>query len=230
MGLQGDNYKTAAQREAFFERLEERLRGLPAIQQVSLSSSNPVWGFNSSGGIVIEGQPEPAPGQYPEAFFEPVSTQYFATLGAHLIAGRNFAATDAADHPEVLIINEAMARRFWPNENPLGKRIGRPDPDRHWREIVGVVRDMSFPGRLDEPYTRLQIFRPLAQAPPNWMTISLRTSTSPEALANTVRRTVAEIDPTQPVNQIRSARSLWIRDWEICLCWERYWVLLPVSD
>jgi putative ABC transport system permease protein len=206
--LQGEKYATPAQRRAFYDRLEERLGSLPGVQQVSISGSQLVWGFNSSGGIVIEGQPEPEQGQYPECYFEPVSAQYFETMGIRLRAGRSFTASDTADHPEVLIINEAMARRFWPNEDPIGKRVGRPGSDHHWREVVGMVNDVSFPGRPGEPYTRLAMFRPIEQSPQSWATIELRTSAKPEAMAGALRHAVAEIDPAEPVNQIRTARSL----------------------
>jgi len=204
----GTNYVTAAQRGTFYGQLEERLRVLPGVGQVALSSSQPVWGFNSSGGFVVEGQPEPAPGQYPEVFFEPVSLRYFETLGVRLLEGRVFTAADTADKPPVVIINEMMARRFWPHESPIGKRIGRPGQNRNWMEVVGVVNDIGFPGGLGEPYTRLESFRPLAQTPPGGVVLMLRTSAAPEALVNAVRRAVAELDSTQPVHRIRTVRSL----------------------
>ncbi|HZS08168.1 MAG TPA: ABC transporter permease [Blastocatellia bacterium] len=208
LGLRGTNYTTPAQRGAFLQRLEERLRALPGVRQVALSASQPVWGFNSSGGVVIEGQPEAPQGQWPEVFFEPVSTGYFETLGVRLLEGRFFTPADTADRPAVVIINETMARRFWPNESAVGKRVGRPGNNRNWVEIVGVVNDISFPGSLGEPYTRLESFRPMAQSPQGSMVISLRTSSAPEALASDLRRAVAELDPTQPVHRVRAVRSL----------------------
>ncbi len=180
---------------------------LPGVQSVALSSSQPVWGFGSSGGFVVEGRPEPAPGQYPEVFFETVSLRYFETLGVRLLQGRAFTSADTADKPPVIIINETLARRFWPNESPIGKRLGRPGNNRNWAEVVGVVNDMGFPASLGEPYTRLQSFRPLAQYPAGG-NITLRSSVSPESFANILRRAVAELDPALPVHRIRTARSL----------------------
>jgi putative ABC transport system permease protein len=208
ISLRGTNYATPAQRSAFHQKLEERLQALPGVQQVALSSSQPVWGFNSSGSFKVEGQPEPAPGQWPEVYFEPVSLRYFETLGVRLLAGRAFNATDTADKSPVIIVNETLARRFWPNESAVGKRIGRPGQNPNWQEVVGVVNDMGFPGGLGEPYTRFQGFRPMVQQPPGGLTITLRSSTAPEALAGVLRRAVAEIDPTQPVHRIRTTRSL----------------------
>jgi putative ABC transport system permease protein len=202
-------YTNADQRRAFHQRLEERLAALPGVERVALSSSQPVFGFNSSGGVLIEGQPEPAPGQYPEVFQEPVSLGYFDTFGIRLLSGRAFTSADAAGRPEVVIINETMARRFWPNESPIGKRIGSPySTNRNWREVVGVVNDVGFPASLGEPYTRLQSFRPLAQSPVEFVVISLRASASPEALTNVLRAAVAELDPTLPAHQIRTTRRM----------------------
>jgi len=110
-----------------------------------------------------------------------------------------------AGQPEVLIVNEALAHRFWPNENPIGKRIRGTG---QWLQVVGVVNDVSFPGRLAEPQTRFQIFLPLAQAPWSLANIALRTSVTPEAMAGALRRAVAEIDSAEPVNQIRTVRSM----------------------
>ncbi|MGH9753663.1 MAG: ABC transporter permease [Blastocatellia bacterium] len=209
ISLPRTRYTNDDQRRAFHQRLEERLATLPGVERVALSGSQPVWGFNSSGGFMVEGQPEPAPGQHPEVFQEPVSPGYFDTFGIRLLSGRAFTSADAADRPAVVIINETMARRFWPNESPIGKRIGSPNPNqRNWREVVGVVDDVGFPASLGEPYTRLQSFRPLAQQPWDGVNIALRASASPEAISNALRGAVAELDPALPAHRIRTARSL----------------------
>ncbi len=205
---QGQNYATPAQRIPFFQKLEERIRALPGVEQTALSGSQLVFGFNSSGSFRVEGLPEPQAGQWPEVFFEPVSPQYFETLGIRLLEGRVFNSADTADSTQVVMINETMAKRFWPNESPIGKRIGRPGQDPRWQQIVGVINDVAFPANLGEPYTRFQAFRPMTQGFAGGMTISLRTSVAPEALANALRAAVAEIDATQPVHRIRTASSL----------------------
>jgi len=208
LGLRGANYSKPPERLAFYQQLEEKLRTLPGVKQVSLSGSNAVFGFNGSGSFRIEGQPEPQPGQWPEIFFEPVSPNYFETLGIRLIAGRAFNASDTNDRAPVVIINETTARRYWPNENAVGKRLGRPGKEPNWHEIIGVVSDIGFPANLGEPYTRFQAYRPITQSPTNSVTIALRTSTPPDALINTLRGTVAQLDPAQPVHRLRTARSL----------------------
>lgn len=209
ISLQGENYATPPQRAAFLQILEERIRALPGVRQVALSSSQPVWGFNSSGSFRVEGQPEPEPGKWPEVFFEPVTTQYFETLGIRLLEGRAFTSSDVDGRPQVIIVNETMARRFWPTESALGKRVGRPGQDPRWMEVVGVVNDIQFPADLSEPYTRYQSYRPVAQLP--WVqgaTVAVRSSVSHEAMASSLRGAVAELDPALPVQRIRTSRSI----------------------
>ena len=208
ISLQGSAYATPAQRTGYFQKLEDRLREIPGVEQVALSGSQPIFGFNSSGSFRIDGQPEPQPGQWPEVFFEGVSAQYFESYGIRLSSGRVFTSGDQAGKTEVIIINETLAQRFFPNENPIGKRIGRPGQDPRWMEVVGVASDIAFPANLSEPYTRFQSYRPLPQQSWGSANIALRTSLSPDALTGALRSAVAELDPTQPVHRIRTARSL----------------------
>jgi len=107
------------------------------------------------------------------------------------------------------VINETMAGHFWPNENPLGKRIRSRDPgEPQWQEIVGVVSDVRFPANLGAPDTRLQVYYPFAQEARPFAAIVLRTTGKPESVASAVRRAVAGIDPDQPVNELDSARKI----------------------
>jgi predicted permease len=207
MGLRGDKYKDDKQRVVLLNELENRLRALPGVQNVALASSQPVFGFHSSSSFLVEGRPEPPPDKYPEMFFEPVSTDYFKTLGARMQQGRTFNAADTADRPNVVIINESAARVFWPNESPVGKRISSTGPQKDFYEIVGVVNDLAFPGDLGEPYTRFEAFVPITQSAPNYLTLILRTSSNPETLANTLRSSIAGWDPDQPVFRIRTAQA-----------------------
>ena len=207
MSLRGEKYKDDKQVVAFLTELENRLRSLPGVQHAAIGSSQPVFGFNSSSPFVVEGRPEPPKDKLPEMFYEPAGNDYLATLGARLQQGRTFNDTDTADHPKVVIINETTARTFWPNESPVGKRISNSGQKKEYYEIVGVVNDLVFPGSLGEPYTRYEAFIPLAQSAPAYLTLLLRTSTNADALANSLRKAVAEIDPNLPVYRIRSART-----------------------
>jgi putative ABC transport system permease protein len=207
MGLRGEKYAEDKQRVAFLTQLENRLSTIPGVQQVAIGGSHPVFGYNSSSSFLVEGQPEPPPDKYPEMFFEPVSNNYFETLGARLQQGRTFNQTDVADHTRVIIINESTARNFWPNQSPVGKRISSTGRERDYYEIVGIVNDLAFPGSLGEPYTRYEAFVPVAQAAPDFFTIVLRTSANADTMGNSLRGAVAEIDPNLPVYRIRTARA-----------------------
>ena len=207
MGLRGEKYKEDKQRVVFLNALEERLRTLPGVENVAIGSSHPVYGFNSSSSFLVEGQPEPPPDKYPEMFFEGISNDYFATLGARLQQGRIFNAADKAGNPNVVIVNESAARHFWPNQSPIGRRISSTGREREFFEIVGVVNDLAFPGSLGEPYTRFEAFVPVAQSAPAFLNIILRTSTNAETIGNSLRSSIAGLDPDLPVYRVRTARS-----------------------
>ena len=207
MSLRGDKYKDDKQRVVFLNQLENSLKAIPGVEHASISVSSPVYGFNSSSSFLVEGLPEPPKDKYWEMFYEPVSSDYFETLGVHLKEGRTFNSSDIADHTKVLIINETAARTFWPNTSPVGKRISNTGEKREYWEIVGVVNDMAFPGSLGEPYTHYQAFQPIAQVAPAYFTIALRTPLNPELVGNSVRKVVAGLDSDLPVYRVTTARA-----------------------
>jgi len=189
---------------AFRQELETRLNALPGVESVSFSRSFPIWGFNSSGNFTIKGQPAPKSGEAPVAYKEPVSPAYFQTLGIRIQQGRVFTPDDTAESPRVLVINESMARQFWPRANPIGKRINIGGE----REIVGVVNDIRFPADLSPPDSPFQIFYPLSQMPVDRVFyVALRTKMDSESLADGLRRAVAAVDPDQSITEIQSARE-----------------------
>ncbi|MBI3875889.1 MAG: FtsX-like permease family protein, partial [Verrucomicrobia bacterium] len=209
--LTSEKYSSADQRRAFVDRLEERLSNLPGVERAAVSSSLPIWAFGTSRPFLIEGETPPPLGQEPFVNAESVSPRYFETMGLRLRQGRLFTSVDTTNRPNVVIINEAMARRFWRNKSPLGKRIGgydRVNPDPEWQEIVGVVNDIRFPGNLSRPETLWQIYRPPAQEPRPGVVVELRTVGPPESVAGALRRAVAELDPDLPVNELEATRKM----------------------
>lgn len=209
--LPNSRYARNNGRQIFFERLIERLAALPGVELAALAWSLPIEGFSSTRRVVMDGQPEPPTGQEPLAYYQGISPGYFETLGIRLLQGRAFASTDnGTNSPAVVIINETMARAFWPSESPLGKRLAFNQPQTGFErgiEVVGVVRDVRFSANLAQPETRLQAYRPIAQAVQTHVSVVIRCSTRPDALTGPFRRAVSELDAQLPVYEISTARQ-----------------------
>jgi predicted permease len=204
--LTSSKYKSPEACRLFFDELGSRLSALPGVQSVAFSSRPPMLTSRFHRSIAFEGRPPASPGQHFFAGFEPVSLGYFATIGIQLKEGRFFTGADSSGQPSVAIINETMARSCWPNESPLGKRIGDADSENPgWAEIVGVVSDVRLTERGGQ--AQPQVYRPLAQEPPIYAAAEWRYTGAPEAIAAAVRRTVAAIDPDQSTYKIQTARE-----------------------
>jgi putative ABC transport system permease protein len=197
-------YESNASRRAFHERLQTSLAALPGVERVALSGNLPFNGFAAGQRFIIEGRPVPRSGTEPSRDVNFVSPEYFDTLGIGLVEGRAFEAADLTREPIPTIINETMARQFWPGESAIGKRIAHPLV-MEWQEVVGVVRDVSFATNLSEPSTRFQAYRLLAREPNRSFTVTIRSALPPETLTDAVRRAVVAIDPDQPAQEIQSA-------------------------
>ena len=197
-------YETNDSRRAFHERLQTRLAALPGVERVALSGNLPFNGFAAGQRFIIDGRPVPRIGTEPSRDVNFVSPEYFDTLGIGLVEGRAFEAADLTREPIPTIINETMARQFWPGESAIGKRIAHPQV-MEWQEIVGVVRDVSFATNLSEPNTRFQAYRLFAREPNRSFAVTIRSALPPETLTDAVQRAVAAIDPDQPVQEIQSA-------------------------
>jgi putative ABC transport system permease protein len=143
-----------------------------------------------------------------------VTPDYFRTMGIPLLAGRDFNDADAKDSPNVTIIDERLAREYWPNESPLGKRVrfGPPEDNEPWHTIVGVVGTVRHQ-RMQED-TRKSVYLPQAKIPIGGMALVLRTTSNPQELAGALRREVAQLDPDLPVSEVATmeevvAESIW---------------------
>jgi len=189
----------------FFETLQDRAAEVPGVSSLAIASSSvPVTPYNSSTTFVIEGRDDTT-----LAYNERATPQYFDALGIPLRHGRTFTREDRFGRTPVLIVNETMARALWPNENPIGKRIGFQGDTRNWREVVGVVGDVTFPSfgsasSVDTPFT---VYQPLAQTGTQTVNIILRTGREPDSIAPDLRRVVAALDRDLPVYGLISART-----------------------
>ena len=142
-----------------------------------------------------------------DAEYRVVSPEYFDVMGVRVVRGQLFTGRDRAGSPAVAVVNEAMARRYWPGEDPMGKRLNLGDPDTSpWRTIVGVVRDVRHEGLDKEPYP--QMYSPAAQFPRRGMTLVARAAADPASLVPAVRRELTSLDKDMPLYNVRTMEQV----------------------
>jgi putative ABC transport system permease protein len=204
----GYAFGTGAHRRisAFQEELLERVRSIPGVQTAAFTAYLPLSGTNNSWSFEIEGRPAKPPGVYDTTNYRPVSAGYFETIGIPVQRGRGFDPKDNEDHPLVVIINEAMARAFWKQQDPVGQRLRFSE--QKWRTIVGVVGDVRHEGLGMKPEPEMYI--PYGQVPnvEARPTIVLRTSIEPTNLTSALRKVVSEVDATVPLDQIETMKQI----------------------
>jgi putative ABC transport system permease protein len=196
------DFASNAKRVDFFLRLEDQVRALPGVESVGMTSKLPLDGGNSTSFRVV-GQPEPKPGEAPSASFRSVTPDYFRALGIPVVRGAPFDARADSTAPRVVVINETLARKAFPNEDPVGRELAAMG-DR-WR-VVGVVGDVSI-GRLDEPVPPT-LYLPFRQLSEISMRIAVRTRGDVSGLEQSVRRVVRELDPHVALYQVYTMESL----------------------
>lgn len=196
-------YGDAQKQTAFFDELLRRVASLPGVRGAGTSAALPLSRIRITP-ILAEGQPEVPLAERPFTIIEAISPGFLATMRIPLRAGRAFSDSDNQQNPRVVIINDALSRRYWPNENPVGKHIavGRQAP----AEVIGVAGNAKNNGlALDaDP----QIYLPFAQLPWGNMNLFVRTQTEPRSLIGAVRVQVSTIDPDQPVTRIQTVEDL----------------------
>jgi putative ABC transport system permease protein len=192
------------QRFAYYQEALTRVQALPGIQSAGLASLTPLEGGYSRATLHIEGRPQFEQGQEPVVDINLISPEYFQTMGIEMRAGRSFAAQDGAGAPKVAIVNETIARRFFPNENPIGHRLLWSAPV----TIVGISPDTRHLS-LDQE-VRLEVYLPYTQSP-DWdksLVLAARVASgqnnpaSRASLANAIRNQMRAIEPNEPVNQV----------------------------
>jgi putative ABC transport system permease protein len=202
-------YPDQARRAAFYTDLLRRVEALPGVQSAAVTTNLPLYRQGNSIGISIEGRPDPPPDQGLIIVTRVVSPEYFSTMGIQLSKGRQFNEHDKAEGQGVAVISETMARKYWPGEDPLGRRIksGSSASTSPWLTIVGVAKDVrQFELNVDPkpqmylPYEQAGFFAP--------RDLVVRTNVEPLSLAATVRRTVWEIDKDQPVSNISTMEDI----------------------
>jgi putative ABC transport system permease protein len=206
-------YDTPEKNHAFFKELLERVNALPGVQVASATWRLPLAGGGRDTSMTVEGFPVPPIGQRLRVNYCVSAPNYFHSMGIPILLGRDFTDADARHSMQVTIIDEQVAREYWPNESPLGKRVrfGTPEDNDRWHTIVGVVGSVKHKSlNLERTKT---VYLPHAQDSMSNMRLAVRAA-NPESLAPAIREQVKAIDPDQPITDMRTmteviTRSVW---------------------
>src|SRR5947209_6785848 len=209
LALPEKKYAKPEQQNAFVDALLAQLQALPGVQSVGVTQALPLLG-DWVLAFHIEGRPDVEPGDMPSTNSYAITPDYFRAMGIRLVRGRMFTAQDDARAAHVAIINETLARQFFPNEDPIGKRIyisnDAPGTPRVYREIVGIVADIKQYGVDKE--TTAQTYEPFAQSPFDTLSVVVRTTGSPAAMLSALRPAVYAVDKDQPIGSIRPLEEI----------------------
>ena len=203
--LPREKYREPQQRDNFYQQVLQRVEHLPGVVSAGYTTSIPLVWKGGTSGFYPEGVTSPVPGLAYDSNHRQVSTNYLQTMNVPLRFGRYFQSSDNAQSMPVAIINETMARQYWPGENALGRRfkLGDPTDDVPWVQIVGVVADIRQMG-LDEP-VKAEMYFPYQQGQMSFYVprdLVIRTSGDTTNLVGSVRQAIREVDPDQPVSNI----------------------------
>jgi putative ABC transport system permease protein len=211
LALPEATYESGADQTAFWDRLLPAIAVLPGVEGVGATQVVPFSGGWSTGSFSVEGH-QPPPGQNPWGDIRIVSVDYHRTMRIRLLRGRFFNEDDREGGRRVAVVDDEMVRRYWPNEDPIGKRLAFGDadgPDVEWIDVVGVVAHTAHEG-LDAD-RRIQLYLPYRQRPLRSLSLVVRTGGDPAAMVNAVRRTVLALDPDQPISRVRTMEELMAR-------------------
>jgi putative ABC transport system permease protein len=208
--LPGTKYKDDAARVAFFRQVLERVEALPGVRSASMAQALPFAGIGSATGFQIEGQPELTSAERPTTDVRVTGEGYFETMRIPVLRGRAFNPDEAREDRKVVVVNETLARKHFPGEDPVGKRItiemkAQNEPS----EIIGVVGDAKYAKLEGEQRPMVYWAHPTLAF--SAMSLVVRTEGDPLALADAVRREVQAVDRDQPVADVRTLRS-WVGD------------------
>jgi len=187
--------------ENLFSDLRERARSIPGVEAVSLASRLPLGVSVNINALYVEGADTP-PDDPPSIDVTVVSAGYFETMRIPLLQGRDFRDQDDDSAPSVVIVSEAAARRFWPGENPIGKRLRLGAPDGELREIIAVAQDTKVRTLGEEP--RPYLYRPLSQNYRSLMSLIVRTSGDPQSVVPVLQREALLLDESLPIMELKT--------------------------
>jgi putative ABC transport system permease protein len=197
-------YSKPPQFRDFYTEVLDRVQRLPGVRFAGAVSGLPLSGDGGSGTITVDSQSVPLDNTTPEADQRAVRADYFKAMGIALVRGRFFETRDSDGAPPVAIVDESLAETYWPNENPIGKRVhvGGRQGNAPWATVVGVVRHVR--NRTLEARSRVEVYWAATQVPYSAMTLAVLTSGNPMNLVPTIQRQVSEIDANLPVYHVRT--------------------------
>jgi len=205
--LLGPRYKDQRTQAEFFRQLLQRVKTLPGVQWASVSRGLPVEGWDGWG-FVTEDNPSPPPNQTPDANYQVIAPDYFRVMGVPLREGRFFTNEDTAQSAPEVIVNEELARKQWPGQNPIGKRLRVNERGKPWLTVVGVVGNVKTEWPTPEFFQ--EFYLPFTQYP--WdlapRHLMVRTALNPIAVAAAVRGEVNALDKDQPVSDVRTLEQV----------------------
>ncbi len=198
-------------RAVFLQQILARINSLPGVRSTAATGTLPLSGDENSSSFEVEGQPLKEGQQIPNADNWVVTPGYFHAMEIPLMSGRDFNSHDTADSPGVVIVDEVLAAKYWPGQNPIGKRLDyRGDAQNHqWCEVIGVVGQVKHRGLEDE--ARPQFYAPYTQFPLRTMALVIRTSPNSASPAESIRRAVYNVDPDQPLYRFSTMDQLLFR-------------------
>ena len=203
VALQFVRYQDPVKQVAFFDEALAKIRTLPGVVAAGACTSLPPASIQQATGFEIEGRPNDNSQQPPTAIYMPATPGYLEALGIPLMRGRNIADSDTSQSPGVVVINQTLARRFFPNEEPVGRRV---TVDGVLRTVVGVAGDAKYEGLGVEPGS--QVYVPYSQSPFPGMRVVVRTSTDPMSLVSAIRAQIESIDSEESPTRIATMNQV----------------------
>ena len=198
-------YKEAAAQWNFHRQVMERIQEVPGVQSVALVRGLPFSGNGATTPVTFPDRELPARGHEPEVMFNSATSNYFETMGIPFIKGRLFGNEDRPDTTPVVIINQTMAQRFWPNQDPIGKQV-KSAQDGTTLTVIGVVGDAKHYWLEETQFP--QMYGPYSQQPGYFATVVIRTTVEPLSLSEPVRQALWKVDADQPMWKIRTVEFL----------------------
>ena len=216
ISLPQGKYNTAQQIAAFYKQTLERIQSEPGVQSASAVNFLPLTDLGDATSLTVEGVNPPLPGQEYTVSYRVIDRNYFRTMDIPLLRGRYFTEQDSDESHGVVMINQTMARRYWPDQDPLGRRLQphfpavkvpwRPESSNTWLTVVGVVGDVEEDGVNDQ--TSAEIYVPYMQNPSSLMNLLVRSTSDPLRLVTAVRRQVLAVDGDQPVYNVNTMEKV----------------------